>query len=444
MKYSNSPSKIAAFGALLIAYAHTPATSAQARNEAAELTNDRINSLTQEITQYEDSIQALEGSFGANSSELYLSLAEAQLTLGNTREASEAYREALQSLRVSFGLYSEQQFDVIQDYNSVLFDLEDWEQIDSNLHLATHLAGQIYGSQDSRYVSAATALASWKIKAFDTGLFRANNERSVVEAARIYRVLIDGLAADDENYNAKKADYLQAEGLAHFYSAKYVADLPVDAFQANAPETVPHQQCYPLVMSIDSRQPVRTTCQGAQSNPEFFAAQQRAKNETVRRHLVAMRESFASAIEVIEEDASASIREIALATLNLGDASLLAQDYQRANSQYRKAWELLSRDGESATLREELLGQPVRVMQGVLQDIVIDDRIRSNVLSGSIAFDVTERGEIENIDIQGRPQDLERENVGAIAIRLDQATFRPRIHEGRPVTARIKLSASEL
>lgn len=431
------------FGAALIAA--TTLSHGQSPELARDLGAQQYNQLAAQVARYEEAITALEGAYNETSSELQLSLAKAYVAMGNLEDASDAYKESLQALRVSFGLYSEAQFQTLAEYNNVLFELADWEQIDRNLHLANHVASHLYDKQDARYIENATQLASWKIKAFHTGLYRADSDRSITEAARIYRVLVDDLPLTDVNYSAKRADYLSAKGLAHFYSAQYVSKLPIDAFKSNAPETVSHQQCYPLVMSVDGPQPVRTACQGAQiSNPEYFASQQRAKNETVRRHLSSMRESFADAIETIEQDSSATNRELALAILNLGDASFLAQDFPRAYSQYEKAWDLLSVDGESAALRAELLGRPVRVMQDVLEEIVIDDRVRSNVLSGTITFDVTERGSIENIDIQGTPKDLEVENIGAIAIRLEEATYRPRILDGKPITARISLSASEL
>ena len=63
---------------------------------------------------------------------------------------------------------------------------------------------------------------------------------------------------------------------------------------------------------------------------------------------------------------------------------------------------------------------------------------------GFVAFDVTETGDIININISGPEAVLEQDNVGAIAIRLEQSVYRPKIENGRPVSSRATVSAAEL
>lgn len=401
--------------------------------------------LKAEADRYQQQIDALGGNYDNNSSEAFLSLAGIYLELGSFEDANHNFREALQALRVTQGLYSEAQLEIVKRFNETLYQQQAWEQLDSNLHLANHLAGKLFDVQDSRYIESATNLASWKIRAYQTGIFRAGDDRSVQEATKIYEGLIQALPTEDPAFDSKRANYFAAQGLAYYYSAQYVADLDLDEFKANVPATGGQLQCYPLVMSADGPQPVRSACQGADaSDPEIFAAQQRAKNDTVRRHIAAMRNSFGLAVEALEAQESVSPHAMARAILRLGDAGLLAQDYVRANTQYAKAWQLLSVDGESVAIRDQLMGSPVQVMQGVLDELFLDDLAGSNGLHGTISFDVTERGEIENIGIQGSDADLVRENLGAIAIKLDQTTFRPKISEGKPVLSRLTLDVSEL
>lgn len=401
--------------------------------------------LEAEAAQYQQQIAALGGNYEDDSSEAFLSLAGIFLELGRFEDANHNYREAIQALRVTQGLYSEDQLGVIMRFNESLYQQQAWEELDSNLHLANHLASKLFDEQDSRYVESATNLASWKIRAYQTGIFRAGDDRSVQEATKIYDGLIQALPANNPEYDTKRANYFAAQGLAHYYSAQYVADLDLDEFKANVPATGGQLQCYPLVMSADGPQPVRSACQGADaSDPEIFAAQQRAKNDTVRRHIAAMRNSFGQAVQALEEQENVSPHVMARAILRLGDAGLLAQDYVRANTQYAKAWELLSADGESVAIRDQLMGTAMQVMQGVLDELFLDDLAGNTGLHGTISFDVTERGEIENIGIQGSDADLVQENLGAIAIKLDQTAFRPKISDGKPVRSRLTLDVSEL
>ncbi len=433
----------------LLALLYCGVTLAQAQNKASNdsdlATEAEQALLKQQIDSYEQAIAASDGSYSDTSAELYLSLANAYRAIGDNEKAAAAYQERLQTLRIQLGLFSEEQLATLASYNELLYQIGDWEQIDSNVHLSYHVASKLYERQDPRYIESATQLASWKIKAFDSGVLSPDNDNSIQDAVRIYQELAEQLPENDKDYYDKRADYLTAKGLAHFQAAKYFADLPAEYFQAIVSSAGGQQQCYSMVMSVDGAQPARSVCPEADvANSDMFLAQQRAKSETVRRHLSEMRTSFAGAIETIENNPNASIKELALATLNLGDASLLAQDYSRANSQYAKAWEILSADGESIALRDELLGQPLQVMGGVLDQTVIDQPLQENVLVGTISFDVSRRGEIENIDIQGSEQTFDPDNIAAIAIKLDQSTFRPRIEDGNPVSSRITLNAADL
>jgi hypothetical protein len=453
MMLNNFSRKIALQMALIsLTFCLAPAELTQAQDTpvASGVSGTNASQLQRQIQSYEKAIAESDGSYGGTSAELYLSLANSYRALGDNEKAIAAYQERLQALRITLGLDSEAQLATLSSYNELLFQLGDWERIDVNFHLSHHIASKLYGHEDPRFIQSATQLASWKIKAFESGVLRDEDDRSIndhsiQEAAQIYQELAEQLPPGAEDYHNKRAEYLSAKGLAHFYAAKYFADLPIEYFQAFVSSTAGQQQCHSLVMSFDGAQPARSVCPEIDvANPDVFTAQQRTKSETVRRHLSAMRASFSDAIASIESDPSASPKKLALATLNLGDASLLAQDYGRANSQYAKAWKILSTDGESQRLRDELLNQPTQVMRGVLAEIVSDTPLRKNVLAGTISFDVIRNGEIENIDIQGSEQAFDPENIAAIAIKLDQTTFRPKIAEGKPVRSRITLNAADL
>ncbi len=432
---------------LLVLFCGAPIVMAQnlASSDSPLPDEAQHSQLRQQIQSYEQAIAGADGTYSEVSAELYQSLANAYLAIGDNAKAAQAYKDRLQALRIQLGLFSEAQLGTLASYNQLLYQLGDWDQIDSNFHLSYHIASKLYDKADSRYIGWATQLASWKIKAFESGVLGPGNDDSIQAAARIYQELAEQLPENDKDYYDKRADYLTAKGLAHFQAAKYFADLPAEYFQAIVSSSGGQQQCYSLVMSVDGAQPARSVCPETDvANSDIFLAQQRTKSETVRRHLSEMRTSFSDAIESIENNPSTSVEKLALATLNLGDASLLAQDYGRANSQYANAWEILSANGESAALRNALLGQPTQVMRGVLDQTLIDQPLQENVLFGTVSFDVDRRGEIENIDIQGSDQAFDPDNIAAIAIKLDQTTFRPKIEDGNPVRSRITLRAEDL
>ena len=398
----------------------------------------------QGIGAYQNAIAQLDGAYPAESAELYMSLAVALTEAGDYEAAATAYQEALQALRIHEGLASEAQHELLSAYNAVLFELERWEDLDSNYHLDLAISEKLYGSGHPQTVEAATTLASWKIRAWQTGVYRPNGDRSVQEASEIYRQLLAGLGDDQANHG-RRANWLSARGLAYFYAARHVASLPVNEFQRSAPQAASFQQCVPLVMSVDGAQPSANACHANQNlDPEYYASQQREKNNTVRRHLGNMRQSFMEAIEAVEADPRATLEQRVRAILNLGDANLLAEDYARARSQYARAWALLSEDDENLGLRQRLLDRPVLALQGLLDALPFDQALPGEEARGTVAFDVTATGQLENISVSGDPEALTQENIGVIAIKLDQSVYRPRISEGRPVHSRLTLPASEL
>lgn len=402
------------------------------------------NTGSQSIYDYQNAIAELDGAYPIESAELYLSLAQALTEGGDYDGAATAYQEALQALRIHEGLASEAQHELLSSYNAVLFELERWEDLDSNYHLDFAMAERLYGAGQPQTIAAATTLASWKIRAWQTGVYRPNGDRSVQEAGEIYRKLLANLE-DDPQHHGLRANWLSARGLAYFYAARHVASLPVNEFQRSAPQTSSFQQCVPLVMSVDGAQPSANACHANQNlDPEHYASQQREKNNTVRRHLGNMRQSFMEAIAAVEADPRATLEQRVRAILNLGDANLLAEDYARARSQYSRAWQLLSEDDENLGLRQRLLDRPVRALQGLLDTLPFDRALPGEEAKGVVAFDVSELGQLENINVSGDPEALTQENIGVIAVKLDQSVYRPRISEGRPVHSRLTVPASKL
>lgn len=205
------------------------------------------------------------------------------------------------------------------------------------------------------------------------------------------------------------------------------------------------KKCVPLVMSVDGAQPSANACLANQNlDPEYYAAQQREKNNLVRKHLDNMRESFAADIDALEQDPSASLEQRVQAVLHLGDANLLAEDYSRARRQYARAWEMLSATPDHRTLRQRLLDRPVRALQGILDDLPFSAPLTGSGLPRTLSFEISENGDIENIQINAPPAALSQGVLGDIAVKLDQSVYRPRIVGGQPVRSSVEIPVAEL
>ena len=123
--------------------------------------------------------------------------------MANFAAASSTYAEALLALRISTGLYTQQQLDLLEQYTSSSTSEKNWVQVDNNLQLSTHIAGRIYDRNDNRYTATANRLASWKIRAYQDGIYRDRNDNSLQEAIRIYARLIEDLPQSDADYGTK-------------------------------------------------------------------------------------------------------------------------------------------------------------------------------------------------------------------------------------------------
>lgn len=412
---------------------------------SAALAQQADSDLHQQLQRYQQAVLELNGSYTPGSAELHRGLADLHVRLGDVDAAIDAYGEALQALRIQEGLASSAQLELLPVINTLLYRQQQWERLDTHYHLAHSMARQLFGAGDPRTISAATRLASWKIRAWQANVYRPRGDRSVQEAAAIYQSLLERSDSSTVLSPQQRATWLSAQGLASFYSARHVANIPVTEFQQSAPVTSSFQQCVPLVMSVDGAQPSANACLANQNlDPEYYAAQQREKNNLVRKHLGTMRESFAAAIEALAQDPAASLEQRAQAVLHLGDANLLAEDYPRARRQYARAWEMLSAAPADLSLRQQLLDRPVRALQGILDELPFAASLSGAVLPGTLHFEVTETGVIENIEINAPPGVLSQEALGEIAVKLDQSVYRPRIVDGRPVRSSVTVSAADL
>jgi len=71
---------------------------------------------------------------------------------------------------VSQGPNSEATLSVTEGFNQSFYAQQNWRLLDSNLHLANYISGKLFDAQDLRYIKSATSLASWKMKAYQTGI----------------------------------------------------------------------------------------------------------------------------------------------------------------------------------------------------------------------------------------------------------------------------------
>lgn len=427
---------------LVVLCSSSPALG-QTDPDLIETTGDQSKNseLLQAIENYSRDLAELNGRYDESTTEIFMSLADAYTELGNYQQASRAYAEALAVVRSTSGLYSEQQLDLIDLSIRSSSSHGDWLAIENNYILANHIASRLYGRGDPRTLLEATRYASWKIRAYQYDIYREDTDLALLEAIAIYQRLIDALSETDADYRAKLTGYLYAKGLAHYYMTLFTSTVPLDDFSSSESRTMSMENCVQVRESGSSR----TVCRQVQvSNPEYMAGKQIEKNSTMESHLAFMRQTFQQAVELTEADPDASAEELAIAVLHLGDVNFLAQDVGRSNAQYERADEILSADGVPKQLRDKLIGEPKKVLEGILVPLPIDAGQGSLPPIGTVNFTVTALGRFEELTITGSEAALTDENKDLVMDRLQQSFYRPRILDGELTDGQVSIPAAEL
>jgi len=121
------------------------------------------------LEQYENSIAALEGEqgpFDPSLIEVLLDFARYQSELGQHGAAAELFERALNITRISHGLRSEQQVDVLQGLIDAHLAAGNWALADDRAHLAFYLNKRLHAPDSPEYVAALLQYGQFKQQIF--------------------------------------------------------------------------------------------------------------------------------------------------------------------------------------------------------------------------------------------------------------------------------------
>ena len=92
---------------LLVLFCGAPIVMAQnlASSDSPLPDEAQHSQITQQIQSYEQAIAGADGTYSEVSAELYQSLANAYLAIGDNAKAAQAYKDRLQALRIQLGLF---------------------------------------------------------------------------------------------------------------------------------------------------------------------------------------------------------------------------------------------------------------------------------------------------------------------------------------------------
>lgn len=159
------------------------------------------------ITPYD--LQALEPS---------LELGLGQQELGDHRAAVSAFDQALQIMRINYGLFHEAQVPLVESIIFSLMEMQEWEAVDQRFDYLAHLYERLYDTDDPRLETGLQKISSYHVNAFNINL-EGRGEYHLRKAANLFKLRLE-VAEQTLTEDHPRLDYLHESlelSRAHLY-----------------------------------------------------------------------------------------------------------------------------------------------------------------------------------------------------------------------------------
>ena len=198
---------------------------------ALEIDEQTALEISRQISLYQENLQKLEselGPYDPSLIEILKDMGRYNLELGQFEAAAAFYERSLSITRISDGLYSPTQIEVLVKLISAYKASGDWKAADDKEHLALHIETRLYEPGSQAYANAVLAFGEWKLQMVRGNLLQRStlaNMRDIEDLQYIYaQALGDGtaLSSDSEPMRAQtRFDLLYAKAYAEAQSADY-------------------------------------------------------------------------------------------------------------------------------------------------------------------------------------------------------------------------------
>ena len=364
-----------------------------------------------DIQQFSEAItdsEILAGAWDNSLVEQLNSLGALQQQQGDHLGAIETHERAIHVQRINSGLHTIEQTPLVEQMIDSFIAMGDWTQVDVYQNYLFYIQQKFYGNNDPRLIPALGDLANWHTRAFtmrqgESLAMRLSSAQMLFKAAA--RMVEVHFGPDDDRY----VEYLR--GVAR--SAYLVAlnqDLLRDLARAQfrAPQETLRDMLYwhfPIV-------------------PTGFRAGEDA--------LLAIREYYM--------DREGEAEQLAEATAQVADWYLLFNRRAPAREMYLEAWETVAEEENADELRLRLFGQvreiPVFAADdngwmienlGFMEDVEVEEVSYNHI---DLRFDVTQWGEVRNIETVGEPSPQTESQQGWVRRNVRDSMFRPMLVDG--------------
>ena len=337
-------------------------------------------------------------------------LGSLQMEQGNHTGAIETHERAIHVQRINAGLHTIDQAPLVERMIDSYVAMRDWSKADTYHNYLFFIQQRTYGSTDPRLIPALGDLANWHIRAFDL----RQGQSLAMRLSSAQMLFATAAQLVDMHFGKDDARYVEFQrSLAR--SAWLVAqneDLlrELDRAQFRAP-----QEALRDAIMIDTTLPIR---------PVGYRAGEDALRNIIAYYLV-------------REDAE----QIAEATAQLADWFLLFNRRGQARETYRQAWDALADLENADEARQRLFGQVREIPVYGADDNgwmvenlgFMADEDEASFDHVDLAFDVTQWGEVRNIQTLSEQSESTGSQHGWVRRSVRDTTFRPVLEAGDAV-----------
>lgn len=316
-------------------------------------------------------------------------LAAAYQAQGKPVLAVDALRRAIAVSRRGGGLFNTQQLPLLESLVDAYEALGDATGSEQELRYAVRVVEHAYGPNDLRVLPATQQLAEWYER----------NDRAAL--ARLYWARIVEIAAQEDG-GRNPATITALTAITRSHRLQYVHD----------PDSIGFRTC-PINAATGERKPTWNCANNVPAGELERTGQAAALK----------------ALELLDSTPQTPAALMVSVLLELGDWYMTARKADLANSYYQRAWPLIPETLAAGELHPLLTPVP-------LVDRPPPAAVHNRSFSGSVPtpveFSLTVMANGATADIKALT-DASKIRLGHLKRALEQAIFRPRLEDGRPV-----------
>ncbi len=355
--------------------------------------------LAQDYLDAIDRLEAEEGPYASELSDLYLGLGQTYLDTGEYEQARDAFNRGVMAVRVNAGPNSPEQTNHLYLIANIETMLGNRDVADQVMHNIYFVNSQYYGEDSLEMLPVLDRIYDWYVLTWPV----TPAKPKFGDYEKMLDLMESVVSVYEANYgegDPRTAKAYRQLGDAEYQLARYIMNDE-------------------LVAAITSEiQMVRFSDGTAESD-----------------HYDAGRRAYRKCLEAMAADPNTNPLELAEALANQADWYLVFGRGARARKMYEEAWQAIAQDGENAQAADDFLGKPrpmhfVEPLFAYLEDLPPE----LEELDLDVSLTVTRHGDVRYVEVKNPSDLLSKQQLDAIERQVRETPFRPAMKAGECVT----------